>query len=113
MSLAETWSREEPAQVPSSACPASPREIAFMPLTPTEPRSPEPPMHLHKLREHVEPHSMTQAPAQQSAKPSAPNPTPTPTLGQQLHTSPAVKAAVAQIVGELRTRQAQITAVRP
>ncbi len=40
------------------------------------------------------------------------SPTNTRTVGQELHESPAVRAAVAQIVGELKAKSAQITDVR-
>lgn len=56
---------------------------------------------------------MTQAPAQQSARPSTPSQNATPTLGEQLHRSPAVKAAAAAMIAELRAKSAQITDVRP
>jgi 4-aminobutyrate aminotransferase-like enzyme len=50
---------------------------------------------------------MTQAAAQQTSR------TAQTTIGQQLHHSPVVKAAAAQIVNELRIKSAQITDVRP
>src|SRR5262245_7595388 len=61
---------------------------------------------------------MTKAPAQQpkmptqtpSAAPGAPAAT---TLGQQLHDSPGVRAAIGQIIGELKAKSAQITDIRP
>jgi len=37
----------------------------------------------------------------------------TPTLGAQLHTSPAVRAAIATIVNDLKSKSAQLTDIRP
>jgi 4-aminobutyrate aminotransferase-like enzyme len=56
---------------------------------------------------------MTQAPAQQTSRPTASVAAPTPTIGEQLHNSPAVKAAVGAMVAELRAKSAQVTDVRP
>jgi 4-aminobutyrate aminotransferase-like enzyme len=50
---------------------------------------------------------MTQAPPQ-------PKPLAAPaTLGQQLHQSPGVRAAIGQIIGEVKAKSAQLTDVRP
>jgi 4-aminobutyrate aminotransferase-like enzyme len=56
---------------------------------------------------------MTQAPAHASARPSTPAASSSPTVGEQLHQSPAVKAAVTALVAELRAKSSQITDVRP
>src|SRR5262245_17531040 len=59
---------------------------------------------------------MTKAAAQQPRM-TPPTPSPagpaTPTVGQQLHSSATVQAAIGQIIGELKATSAQLTDVRP